>query len=155
MNTAAVGTSWQSTPPTALRSHHDRHSREACPREGGERESTVLRDLALRSSSDQPDFVSGSVAGFEVYLDAFGAVLPAYAFGEIQTPQQAQHPDILPHDHGVEMSDAVLAGGVDQVPRQPDPEPPPLEPVLDKRRVLGPVGFFLPRVAHDGHYLTG
>ncbi len=34
-----------------------------------------------------PGVVSGRAAGPQVYLDAFGAVLPVYALGETEAPQ--------------------------------------------------------------------
>src|SRR5215211_7444528 len=55
----------------------------------------------------------------------------------------------------MEVPDAVLAGGFDEVPRQPDPEPPVLEPVLDERRILGAVSASLPLVANDPGDLVG
>src|SRR5215203_6009531 len=99
--------------------------------------------------------VSGRGIGLEVYLDVLGAVLPVDAFWEIQAPQQAQHPGVLPHDQGEKAPDAVLAGGLDQASRQPDPEPSSLESVLDERRILGPVGVSFPLVTNDPDDLLG
>ena len=65
--------------------------------------------------------------GSEVYVYVFGAVLPPLTLREIQASEEVKHPAVLAHDEGVQTLQAVLAGGLDQTPRQPDAEPPTLE----------------------------
>ena len=68
--------------------------------------------------------LSGSFRS-QVYLDVLEAVLPALPLGKLQAAQQAEHHAVLAHDQRVQAPDAPLAGGLYQLPRQPDPQPLP------------------------------